>query len=122
LLIKKHDICQHPAMGSLGGHVGIFDRMLSQLGTDINAQEISKRLGLPAERIEQAIAALAAAQSKPGDTIQEAASSSGIPSDQLQLIVEQLGGDDALRRFASLLGYGRRSNPLVDKLADLYGE
>ena len=101
--------------------MGIFDSMLSQLGTNVDAQEISERLGLPAERIERAIAALAAAQSRPGNRVHTAASSSGIPADQLQLIVEQLGGEDSLSRFASLLGYGRRRNPLVDKLNDLYG-
>lgn len=120
LLMEKYDTSQLRATRE--GHVGIFDSMLSQLGTNIDAQEISERLGLPPDRIERAIAALAAAQSKPGDTVQAAASSSGIAAVQLHQIVEQLGGEDGLLKFASLLGYGRRSNPLVDKLTDLYGD
>ena len=101
--------------------MGIFDRLLVQIGSCADAQTIADRLGLSAGRVEKAIAALGAAHSKAGDTVETAAASSGIPSGELNQIVDELGGVEALLKFSCLLGQGPRGNPLVDKLSDLYG-
>lgn len=100
--------------------MGIFDGILSQIGANIDAGALGERVGLPPEKVEQAIAALGVAHTQPGDTVETAAASSGIAPHLLGQILEQLGGEGALDRFASLLGKGERGNPLFDGLSDLY--
>lgn len=100
--------------------MGLFDSMLSQIGDGLDARALGEKLGIPADKIEQAVAALGIAHPQPGDTIKTAADSSGLPHAQLGQIVDALGGEGALDRLSGLLGKGR--NPVTDKLSDLFGD
>lgn len=102
--------------------MGIFDSMLSQFGGDLTANAIGQRLGLPADKVEQAIAALSVAHTQPGDTVETAAASSGLSPVQISQVVSELGGEGGLSKLSELLGKGERRNPLTDKLSDLFGE
>jgi hypothetical protein len=100
--------------------MGIFDSMLSEFGGDLNAASIAEKLGIPADKVEQAIAALGIAHSQPGDTIETAAASSGLSQQHISQVVDQLGGDGALGKLSGMLGKGK-SNPLTDRLSDIFG-
>ncbi|MEQ7874710.1 hypothetical protein ABDK56_11975 [Sphingomonas sp. ASV193] len=100
--------------------MGIFDSMLSQIGTGLDVEETSKRLNTPPEVILEAIAALGSALLKRGDTLNIAAASTKIPRAKLAEVIEQLGGPNGLEQFAGLLGRPSRRNPLTDKLDDFY--
>lgn len=84
--------------------MGMLDGILSQVGSQFNVQAIAEKVGLPADKIESAIAALGVAHSQPTDTVETAAESSGISADKLGDIMNQLGGENALSKVASLLG------------------
>jgi hypothetical protein len=102
--------------------MGIFDSMLAEIDCELNAVAISEQLGIPVRKVEQAIAALAAAHSQQGNTVEAAAASSGLSRQQIAEIIDQLGGEVALDKLSGLLGKGPRRNPLTDRLSDLYSD
>jgi hypothetical protein len=98
----------------------MFDGILSQIGSQFDVQAIAERVGLTDDKVESAIAALGVAHSQPTDTVETAASSSGIPTEKLGEIMSQLGGENALSKVSSLLGQ-KGSNPLGG-ISGLFGE
>ncbi len=101
--------------------MGIFDSMLAEIGSDLDADAIGHRVGLPAAKVEQIIAALGIAFSQPGDTVEAAAASSGISPSAIRSVLEDLGGEQAMSKFAGLLGKRDRRNPVTDRLDDFFG-
>lgn len=75
-------------------------------GGDATVENLAEKVGLPPEQVEQAVAALGQAHGQDGDTVQSAAETSGIPANKLSEIVQHMGGEGALGRFASLLPSG----------------
>ena len=102
--------------------MGILDGMLSQIGSSVNVQAIAERVGLPADKVESAIGALGIAHSQPSDTVQTAANASGVSADKVSEIMNQLGGEAAVSKFASLLGHKGGGNPLSGGLSGLFGD
>jgi hypothetical protein len=83
--------------------MGILDGLLSQVAGNVDIANLAEKVGLPADQVEKAVAALARAHPQPGDTVTQASQSTGLPTDALQQIVGHIGGEGALGRFAGLI-------------------
>lgn len=83
--------------------MGLLDGLLGQVAGNVDVANLAEKVGLPHDQVEQAIAALAEAHPQPGDTVNQAAATTGLPADALQAIVAHIGGEGALGRFAGLL-------------------
>ena len=83
--------------------MSIFNSILGQVGGDATIQNLAAKVGLSPEQVEQAVAALGQAHGEEGDTIDTASQATGVPTDKLSEIVQHIGGEGALGRFASLL-------------------
>lgn len=84
--------------------MGLLDGLLSQVTDNVDITNLAAKVGLDPAQVEQAVTALAQAHPQPGDTVAQAAETTGLSSDTLQQIVGHIGGEGALGRFASLLG------------------
>jgi predicted short-subunit dehydrogenase-like oxidoreductase (DUF2520 family) len=84
--------------------MGLLDGLLGQVASNVDIQNLAQKVGLSPDQVEAAVHALGVAHPQPGDTVQTAASNTGLPADTLQQIVAHLGGENALGHFASLLG------------------
>jgi hypothetical protein len=94
------------------GIMSILDGLLKQAVGAVDIQQIAERVGLPADKVESAVAALGAAHHEPTDTVQTASGQTGIEPGKLQEIMQHLGGEEALGKIASLLGQSGGGNPL----------
>lgn len=83
--------------------MGMLDGLLGQIASNVDVAGLAAKVGITPDQAESAIAALGQAHSAPGDTVETAADSTGLPTDTLQQIVAHIGGEGALGRFASLL-------------------
>jgi hypothetical protein len=83
--------------------MSLINGLLGQLAGNVDIENLAQKIGLSPEHVEAAVAALGAAHSQPGDTVETAAASTGLPVEKLEEIVEHIGGEGALGRFASLL-------------------
>lgn len=84
--------------------MGLLDGLLGQVTENVDIQNLATKIGLSPEQVESAVQALGIAHPQPGDTVASAASATGLSADTLSQIVEHIGGEGALGRFASLLG------------------
>ena len=84
--------------------MGMLDGLLGQVAGNIDIQNLARKVGLSPDQVESAVHALGIAHPQPGDTVTSAAASTGLSADTLQQLVEHIGGEGALGRFASLLG------------------
>ena len=91
--------------------MGMLDGILNQAVGTLDIRQIAERVGLPAEQVESAIAALSTAHNEPTDTVETAAEKTGFDQGKLQEIMGHLGGEQALGKLASILGQGG-ANPL----------
>jgi hypothetical protein len=83
--------------------MSLLDSMLGQVSGDATIENLAAKVGLEPDQVESAITALGQAHGQDGDTVQNAADATGIPSDKLNEIVAHIGGEGALGRFASIL-------------------
>jgi hypothetical protein len=83
--------------------MGLLDSILGQVTDSTTIENLAAKVGLTPDEVEKAVAALGQAHAQEGDTIQTASDSTGLPSDKLNEIVQQIGGEGSLGRFASLL-------------------
>ena len=84
--------------------MGMLDSLLAQVAGNVDVANLAAKVGLTPEQVESAVAALGAAHPAPGDTAQTAATDTGLPVDALRQIIDHIGGENALGRFADLLG------------------
>ena len=84
--------------------MSMLDGLLGQVTQNVDIKNLAGKVGLSPEQVESAVAALGKAHPAPGDTVQTAASATGLSSDVLQQIVGHIGGEGALSQFATLLG------------------
>lgn len=84
--------------------MSLLDSILGQVGGGATVQNLAAKVGLSPEQVESAVAALGQAHAQEGDTVQTASEATGLPADKLNEIVNHIGGEGALGRFASLLG------------------
>ena len=83
--------------------MSFLDGLLSQVTENVDIQNLAAKVGLTPEQAESAVAALGQAHTAPGDTVDTAAASTGLPADILQQIVGHIGGEGSLGQFAVLL-------------------
>ncbi|PEQ13294.1 hypothetical protein B2G71_07610 [Novosphingobium sp. PC22D] len=83
--------------------MSIFDGILSQISGHSDIANLAEKLGIDKDMAEKAIAALGSAHQKQGDTVELAASSTGLSSVILRQIVEQIGGEGSLGEFARMI-------------------
>lgn len=84
--------------------MGLLDGLLGQVAENVDVKNLAAKVGLTPEQVESAVQALGQAHAAPGDTVSSAADSTGLSADSLQQIVEHIGGEGALGKFAGLLG------------------
>jgi len=83
--------------------MGMLDGLLGQVAENVDVKNLAAKVGLTPEQVESAMTALGQAHTAPGDTVDTAAASTGLPADILQQIVGHIGGEGALGHFAGLL-------------------
>ncbi|OYY79402.1 MAG: hypothetical protein B7Y43_03020 [Sphingomonas sp. 28-62-20] len=84
--------------------MSMLDGLLGQVTQNVDIKNLAAKVGLTPEQVESAVAALGKAHPAPGDTVQTAASATGLSSDVMSQIVGHIGGEGALSQFATLLG------------------
>jgi hypothetical protein len=90
----------------------MFDALLGQAGQDIDVAGIAEKFGIDPAMATQAIAALGAAHSQPGDTVATASDQTGIDFDTLSQIAQELGGSAGL----SQLNQAMQDHPEAESL------
>lgn len=83
--------------------MSILNGILGQVSDNATVQNLAAKVGISPEQAEQAIAALGQAHAQPGDTVETASRTTGLPTDKLNQIVAHIGGEGSLGQFASLL-------------------
>lgn len=101
--------------------MALFDQILGQVRDHPEIVNLAAKVGIDPKLAEQAVAALGAAHQEPGDTVQQAASQTGLDAGTIGQIVEHIGGEGSLGRFATMLDQDGDGNPL-DDLAGLAGK
>src|SRR6476646_2947491 len=93
--------------------MSLLDSILGQVSENATVQNLAAKVGLTPEQVESAVAALGKAHVEEGDTVQTASESTGLPTDTLNQIVDHIGGEGSLGRFAALVeGEGGLSGAL----------
>ena len=91
--------------------MGLFDAILGHAHDHPTVKNLAEKLGIDQEQAEQAIAALAEAHQQQGDTVSLAADRTGLSSETLQRVVEQIGGEGSLTQFSQILESDHNGNP-----------
>lgn len=99
--------------------MGLFDGLLSQVSEHVDIKNMAEKVGLSPEQAEQAVAALAHAHPQPGDTVSQAAQTTGLSADTLQQVVSHIGGEGALGQFSELLG---KQGGIMGQLGGMFGK
>ncbi|HET6942759.1 MAG TPA: hypothetical protein VFH89_11410 [Sphingomicrobium sp.] len=95
--------------------MSLLDSILGQVSDTATVQNLAAKVGLTPEQVEAAVAALGHAHTQEGDTISTASETTGLPTDKLNEIVEQIGGEGSLGMFASLLQDGGGLSNILSK-------
>lgn len=83
--------------------MGMLDGLIGQVMQSHEVTNLAAKVGLTPDQVAAAVTALTQAHPQPGDTVQTAADSSGLPTDKLNEVLGHLGGEGALTRFSSIL-------------------
>ena len=92
--------------------MGIFDSILGQVGQHADIGSLAAKVGIDPAMAEKAIAALGASHPEPGDTVVGAAKKTGLDIGTLSQIVEHIGGEGALGRYAQMM----QDNPMASSI------
>ena len=101
--------------------MGLFDSILGQVSGNPTVTNMAEKLGIDPEMAAKAVAALGEGHQAEGDTVDLAAAKTGMDKDTLNRIVEQIGGEGSLSKFASMLDADGDGNPL-DDIAGMAGK
>jgi len=94
----------------------MLDGILGQVTQNVDIANLAAKVGLSKEHVESAVQALAKYHPMQGDTAEDAAAATGLPTDKLQEIIGHIGGEGALGKFASMLPSGMMGS--LDKDGD----
>lgn len=94
--------------------MGMLDGLLGQLGGTDKIADLAAKVGLSEEQVKTAMAALGQAHPEAGDTVSDAAATTGLSMDKLQDLVSQIGGENALGKISSMIDRDGDGNPLND--------
>lgn len=95
-----------------------FAALAQQALANVDVASIATRVGLPPDLVKMVVGALLKYQAEPGDTVEQAAADTGVSTDQVGAILQQLGGADALGQLG---GLGGIANALPGGLGGLAG-
>lgn len=93
--------------------MGLLDGILSQ-AAGVDVKNLAEKIGLDPAQVESAVQALGKSHSEPGDTVGLAAEKTGLSTGVLGQIMEQIGGEGSLAKYASMLDQDGDGNPLND--------
>ena len=94
--------------------MGLFDSILGQVSGNPTVTNMAEKLGIDPDMAAKAVAALGEGHQATGDTVDLAAAKTGMDKDTLNRIVEQIGGEGSLGKFAQMLDADGDGNPLDD--------
>jgi len=94
--------------------MALFDDILGKVSDHPEIANMAAKLGIDSKLAEQAVAALGEAHQQPGDTVQQAAAKTGLDAGVVSQIVDHIGGEGSLGKFASMLDQDGDGNPLDD--------
>ena len=94
--------------------MGLLDGLLGQLGGTDKIADLAAKVGLSEEQVKTAMAALGKAHPEAGDTVSDAAATTGLSIDKLQNLVGQIVGENALGKISSMIDRDGDGNPLND--------
>jgi hypothetical protein len=88
--------------------MSIFNAILGSTGgTDL--ENLAAKVGIEPAMAEKAVAALGAAHVRDGDTVKTAAAHTGLDASVLSSIVEHIGGESSLGKYAQIV----QDNPQI---------
>ncbi|WP_066769176.1 hypothetical protein [Croceicoccus mobilis] len=97
--------------------MALFDSLLGQLASDSpDVDNLARKVGLDPAMTEKAIAALGQAHQQPGDTVELASAKTGLDTNMLSTIVQQIGGEGSLAHFAQMLQDNPQAAGLLEML------
>ncbi|MHA6316963.1 hypothetical protein ACXYN8_04795 [Altererythrobacter sp. CAU 1778] len=94
--------------------MSLFDTILGAAHNHPTVKNLADKLGIDQATAEKAIAGLAEAHTDEGDTIDVAASKTGIDAGVLSQVREAVGGEGSLGKFMQILDSDHDGNPLND--------
>lgn len=95
--------------------MSLLDSILGQVSDNATIENLATKVGLTPEQVESAVTALGQAHAQDGDTVQTASESTGLPADKLNQLVDHIGGEGSLGRFASLIAGGGGLSGIASK-------
>lgn len=99
--------------------MSLLDTVLKNIGgAPDDVANLAQKVGIDPSMVEKAIAALGQAHQMQGNTVELASAKTGLDTNVLAQIVEQIGGEGSLTHFASMLDLDGDGNPL-DDIADM---
>jgi DNA-binding IscR family transcriptional regulator len=85
--------------------MSLLDGILQQVaGSPDTVASLAEKVGIDPAMAEQAVAALGQSHAEDGDTVELAAEKTGLDTDALGGIMEQLGGEGALGSISEQMG------------------
>lgn len=98
--------------------MSLFNSILQNIGgAPDDVANLAEKVGIDPAMAERAIAALGQSHQQEGDTVELAATETGLDTGVLNRIVSQIGGEGSLSNFASMIDKDGDGNPL-DDIAD----
>ncbi len=95
--------------------MGLLDGILKNIaGAPDDVTNLAAKLGIDPKMAEMAISALGKAHQQPGDTLEVAATQTGIDAGILGQVRDAIGGEGSLAAFAQLLDQDGDGNPIND--------
>ena len=96
--------------------MSILDGLLGEVSGSPEIANLAAKVGIDPALAEKAVAALGAAHSQPGDTVDTAATKTGIDAGTLTQIVEHMGGESALGHFSQIMAAHPQAAALAGQL------
>lgn len=95
--------------------MSILDGILKNIGgAPDDVVNLAAKVGLDPALVEKAIAALGQTHQMEGDTVDLAAAKTGLDASALTQIVQQIGGEGSLTKFANMLDFDGDGSPIND--------
>jgi ATP phosphoribosyltransferase regulatory subunit HisZ len=94
--------------------MALFDDILGKVSGHPELVNMAAKVGISPAMAERAVAALGEAHQLDGDTATLAAEKTGIDPGTIAQVIEHIGGEGALGRFATMLDQDGDGNPLDD--------
>lgn len=101
--------------------MSLLETVLAQVG-NVDLKGLAAKAGLPPEKVESALGALVQAQPQAGDTTQQAAAATGLPTEQIGALLRGIGGEQALAQIAALVASNPAMLSQVTKFLDRDGD